>query len=92
MHKILIEAALLIAYDNGMINRCEPEADFIATTISVLGNYSADELALVANELSALKEVGLLDDVCCGEEPFPDNRTTELTKRVLNAIFEGESA
>ena len=85
---ILVEAALLIAYDNGMINRTMPEAYFLNATISLLGSYSVEELRSVSAELTELKELGKLKDVCCGEGH--GIMVTTLTDRILNSIFYGE--
>lgn len=89
MQNVLIDAALLIAYDNGMINRYKTEKVFLRETMSVLnGNYSAENLSEVSAEL-ALLTPEQLDDVCTGEAPETDNRVSDLTHMVLNSIFEG---
>jgi hypothetical protein len=85
---ILVEAALLIAYDNGMINRHMTEAYFLNATISLLGSFSVEELRSVSAELTTLKELGKLEEVCCGEGH--GIMVTTLTDRLLNSIFYGE--
>jgi len=62
------KAALEIAYDNGMINRFEPEEKFLDACLSVLGADGVYETDLERFE-AFLGELTTkeMNDLCCGE-------------------------
>lgn len=65
LYPAIKQAALHIAYDNGLINRSMPEHSFLAKVETVL-----DDLEQPATLNSALEELsaGDLDVLCTGEE------------------------
>lgn len=92
-------AALLIAYDNGMINREESEQDFLEKAKEALCADGVPMMDVIELEvfLSALTEADL-DTLCTGEEGeiqaiealCPNSRVepTQKVTRLLNDIFE----
>lgn len=88
-------AALLIARDNGMINRFHSEEEFLGTTEFVLTADGVDDADLVdIDYFLGFITPEQLDTLCCGEQTearavsalFPDQ---DKLKGLLNDIFEG---
>lgn len=86
----IIKAAKEIWYDNGMVNRDEPEEQHMAKLIPWLNAWYKKypvEVASIELELSNLNEEAL-ETVCCGEESEQENLATELTNNFLNLVFD----
>jgi hypothetical protein len=87
----IVKAALLIAYDNGIVNREHPEDEFMATTMKVcdLVKYKPN-LDAYNTFLYSLSEEELTD-VCCGEDTDMQrvlDRAPAGLDDFLNDIFE----
>lgn len=83
--KRLSEAALMIAYDNGMINRYNPEKEFLDETQKFLTEaYTSPQLVEVETYLAAKSDEDFYDMICGGaNQDWPD-----LVDAVLQSIFE----
>lgn len=88
-YEFIEKAALLIWYDNGMINRQEPEAEKLDLLRKWLEKLDADKLAYIDNVLSRLTE-HQLDTVCCGEESEAYALTTADVHVFLDKIVDEE--
>lgn len=85
----IIKAAKEIWYDNGMINRLEPEAEkveLLHNWLQTLNNEMLDQMEL---ELSKLSDEDL-GTVCCGEETEQERLASEQLNDFLNRIFDEE--
>lgn len=92
-------AALLIAYDNGMVNRGETEKDFLERAHGALTADGVVTMDLVYLEmfLKGLSEADIML-LCCGEQsdqdaievnaPFSRGEPSERVTSLLNDIFE----
>lgn len=83
---VIEKAAKLIAYDNGMVNRANSEAQVLSEVETRLGRFTAEELAQTAEELGKLTDEELFE-VCCGEQ-YPN--ISDLADRVLSNVFEAQ--
>ena len=91
------KAALLIAYDNGIINRLKPEQQWLESLDAVLGTNSVaeEDLDWFDQWLLSLDETNF-HTACCGEETdmkkvadmAPSSRNGESMHKLLNTIFE----
>lgn len=84
MHPATQKAALLIGYDNGMINRAESEATFLANCEAALQEQPEAVLQECETYLAALTDQQL-DDLCCGEG---EQSCPDAVDEVLNTIAE----
>lgn len=90
----ILRVALLIAYDNGMVNRNESEDDFVGTTASILGEVPLIELIKLEAFLKTLNNIQL-NIIAAGEDTeskallagAPD---PAFADNLFNRIFEGE--
>lgn len=90
------KAALLIAYDNGMINRFNSEEQFLESRDVIIGADGVyyEDLQKIDEFLQGLEQ-GQIEDLCFGEEEdqnivvalwqFPDISMSGF----LNDLFEG---
>jgi len=83
------KAALLIWYDNGMINRQEPEAEKLDLLRRWLKKLDQDKLADIDQKLSWLTD-DQLDIVCCGDEFEAEKLTYPHVHEFLGKIFDEE--
>lgn len=95
------KAALEIAYDNGMINRAQSEAEFLEAVDEVIGADGVDlaDLVKIDTYLLSLSD-DQMNDLCCGgegEEPqeavldqfqIITGLDREMLNGLLNDIFE----
>lgn len=88
-YKFIEKAALLIWYDNGMINRQEPEAEKIDLLRRWMSGLDQDILAYIDDALSRLTE-HQLNTVCCGQEHLADGLVTRDVDVFLNKICDEE--
>ena len=83
-------AALAIGYDNGMINRANPQDCYLVSVADELViNFTPDELAKAEAVVAGFSDEEL-DRVCCGEQgvDWPASiQVGDNTDNVLNAIF-----
>lgn len=81
----LLEAAKLIGYDNGCINRKQPEARWIEACESRLSTYCTpmqlNETEIWLTSLTPAQ----MEDVCCGEQY---TNIPAYADYVLNCLFE----
>jgi len=94
------KAALAIAYDNGMINRFEPEEKYLDACLSVIGAEGVYEEDIIALEefLSGLSETDF-NNVCYGdsvdmeavEAQAPKNSDGHALTGILEDFFNVES-
>lgn len=81
----LLEAAKLIGYDNGCINRQEPEEKWVAECEARLSTYCTlmqlNETELWLAGLTAAQ----MEDVCCGEQ---HTNIPAYADYVLDCLFE----
>jgi len=91
------KAALAIAYDNGMINRLEPEEKYLDACLSVLGADGVYETDIIALEefLSGLSETDF-NNVCYGdsvdvEDRAPKNGEGHPLTKILEDFFDVET-
>ena len=95
----LRKAALIIAYDNGIINRQEPEAEFLENAMGALcaDGVPTSEIAELEAFLATLTEeelstvcVGFDDEVDAIEARCPNSSVEPSAKltRLLNDIME----
>ncbi|ANJ20747.1 hypothetical protein HYO99_gp13 [Roseobacter phage RD-1410W1-01] len=90
----ILRVALLIAYDNGMVNRNESEDDFVGTTASILGEVPLIELIKLEAFLKTLNPIQL-NIIAAGEDTeskalLADAPNPEFADTLFNRIFEGE--
>ncbi|WGH24453.1 hypothetical protein EAb13_CDS0035 [Acinetobacter phage EAb13] len=86
----IVKAALEIWYDNGMINRQEPESEKLELLNKWLPTLDQQKLADIEKTLAALKHDDLVT-VCCGEETeAAEICADEATNDFLNQIFDEE--
>lgn len=83
----IVKAAKEIWYDNGMINRLEPEAEKIALLLDWLQTIDSKLLELIELELSKLSDEDL-HTVCCGEETEQERLASLSVNQFLNRIFD----
>ncbi len=78
------KAVVMILYDNGMVNRVEPEEESLATwDKSIEGRFTQDQLEACEAELAALTAEEL-EDVCCGEQYKTPSETLDS---LLNSVI-----
>ncbi|CEI54498.1 hypothetical protein [Acinetobacter bereziniae] len=87
----IVKAAKEIWYDNGMINRIEPESEKVGLLLNWLQTLDAGLLEPIELELSKLSEEDL-ETVCCGEETEQERLASLATNEFLNRIFDEEYA
>lgn len=85
----IVKAAKEIWYDNGMINRLEPEAEKVELLLNWLQTLDSKLLEPIELELSKLSEEDL-ETVCCGEETEQERLASESVNEFLNRIFDEE--
>lgn len=85
----IVKAAKEIWYDNGMINRIEPEYEKVGLLLNWLQTLDCGLLEPIELELSKLSE-GDLETVCCGEETEQDRIASKQVNEFLNRIFDEE--
>lgn len=85
----ILKAALIIFYDNGMINREEPEAEVVASLEKDLDiSYINVQLQQMEVELSYFSSQEL-DALCTGSEEEQERLTfSDDLDTLLNFIFE----
>jgi len=88
-YKFIEKAALLIWYDNGMINCQEPEAEKLELLRKWLMTLDADKLAYIDTALSRLT-AHQLNTVCCGQEHLAEGLVTHDVDVFLGKIFDEE--
>lgn len=88
-YALIEKAALLIWYDNGMINRQEPEAEKLDMLRRWLFKLDQDKLAYIDNCLARLTE-SQLDTVCCGAEHEAEGLISHDVDAFLGKIFDEE--
>ena len=80
----IIKAAIIIAYDNGMVNRHTLEEEQVETMIMrAMGKFSPAEFKEVEDFLKVLDESSLYD--LCTDGP---DGTPEFIAPFLNTLFE----
>ena len=85
----IVKAAKEIWYDNGMINRLEPESEKVELLLNWLQTLDSKILEPIELELSRLSEEEL-ETVCCGEETEQERLASESVNEFLNRIFDEE--
>ena len=85
----IVKAAKEIWYDNGMINRLEPESEKVELLLNWLQTLDSKILEPIELELSRLSEEDL-ETVCCGEETEQERLASESLNEFLNRIFDEE--
>ena len=85
----IVKAAKEIWYDNGMINRIEPESEKVGLLLNWLQTLDVGLLEPIELELSKLSEEDL-ETVCCGEETEQERLASLATNEFLNRIFDEE--
>lgn len=90
MHRIvyefptIIKAAIIIAYDNGMVNRHTLEEEQVETMVMrAMGKFSPTEFKEVEDFLKTFDEAALYDLCTDGQDDTP-----EFIDRFLNTLFE----
>jgi len=86
----ITRAALLVALDNGGINRDRSREDFESALQFFLGDRTEDNLPEIDRWLAGLSDDDL-DTACCGEETEMLEflkQSPKGTDALLNAIFE----
>lgn len=90
----ILRVALLIAYDNGMVNRGEPEDDFVKTTASILGGVPLIELIRLEAFLKTLNNIELniiaTGDYLQSQKLIQKASNPEFADTLFNRIFNGE--
>lgn len=83
-YPVIFKAGLLIAYDNGLVNRdmSEDRAITIIETIVKLASFV--DVNLIHKELSLLSDEDL-NTLCCGEHGAV--KVSKLAHEFLNTIF-----
>ncbi len=85
----IIKAAKEIWYDNGMINRLEPEAEKVELLLNWLQTLNSEMLDQIELEISKLSDEDL-ETVCCGEETEQERLASKSLNEFLNRIFDEE--
>jgi len=85
MNQHIIEAAKLIAYDNGAINRLHTEESVVKHMLDSLDVYTSEELRDVENFLAHLSKEDL-EELCTGE--YGAVPATKLVEAVLEKMFD----
>ena len=85
----IVKAAKEIWYDNGMINRLEPESEKVELLLNWLQTLDSKILEPIELELSRLSEEDI-EIVCCGEETEQERLASESLNEFLNRIFDEE--
>lgn len=90
----VLRVALLIAYDNGMVNRNESEDDFVGTTASIIGEVPVIEVIKLEVFLKTLNNIQL-NIIAAGEDTeskalLSDAPNPEFADALFNRIFDGE--
>lgn len=85
----IVKAAKEIWYDNGMINRLEPESEKVELLLNWLQTLDSNLLEPIELELSKLSEEDL-ETVCCGEETEQERLASKSVNEFLNRIFDEE--
>jgi len=85
----IVKAAKEIWYDNGMINRIEPESEKVELLLNWLQTLDSNLLETIELELSKLSEEDL-ETVCCGEETEQERLASKSVNEFLNRIFDEE--
>lgn len=85
----IIKAAKEIWYDNGMINRFEPESEKVELLLNWLQTLDSKLLEPIEFELSKLSKEDL-ETVCCGEKTEQERLASESLNEFLNRIFDEE--
>lgn len=83
MSKIL-DAALLIAFDSGMISANTTWESILPLLKKRLENFTPDQLEKTEAWLATLS-IAELDNVCCGEQPVAG--VPDYVNQVLNGIL-----
>ncbi|UJE34803.1 hypothetical protein vBAbaPP1_12 [Acinetobacter phage vB_AbaM_P1] len=84
----IVEAAKEIWYDNGMINRFEPEDEKVEKLLKWLDRLP-ENVEVFERELSKLTKEQLFI-VCCGEETEAAELHSQELNDFLNRIFDEE--
>lgn len=85
----IIRAAKEIWYDNGMINRFEPEEEKVTLLVQWLSSLDKVLIVDMEAELSKLKDDDL-HTLCCGEESEQDRIGSKEVNEFLCRIFDEE--
>lgn len=90
----LLQVALLIGYDNGMVNRNEPKDDFVQKVASVFGHVSLIDLIKLEAFLKTLNNIQL-NIIATGEESkskalMANAPSPMFAENLFNQIFDGE--
>lgn len=88
-YKNIIKASKEIWYDNGMINRIEPESEKVELLVNWLQTIDNKKLDKMELELSNLSD-GDLFTLCCGEEYEQDRLSSKELNEFLEMIFNEE--
>lgn len=86
----IVKAAKAIWYDNGMVNREEPEEQHMAKLIPWLNTWYQMypiQISAIDLELSNLSPEQL-ETLCCGEETEQEELASALVNDFLNLIFD----
>lgn len=84
-----IRAAKEIWYDNGMINRFEPEEEMVTLLVQWLSSLDKFLICDMEAELSKLNDDDL-HTLCCGEESEQDRIGSKEVNEFLCRIFDEE--
>lgn len=82
-------SALSIWYDNGMINRFEPEIDKVNALSKWMKSLDEEYLKAIETNLSSISQDDL-QTVCCGDEFEGMQLVNALSHELLNKIFDEE--
>ncbi|KQG01711.1 hypothetical protein RFK95_15745 [Acinetobacter pittii] len=85
----IIRAAKEIWYDNGMINRFEPEEEMVTLLVQWLSSLDKVLICDMEAELSKLNDDDL-HTLCCGEESEQDRIGSKEVNEFLCRIFDEE--
>ncbi|MDA3451979.1 MULTISPECIES: hypothetical protein [Acinetobacter] len=85
----IIRAAKEIWYDNGMINRFEPEEEKVTLLVQWLSSLDKVLIGDMEAELSKLNDDDL-HTLCCGEESEQDRIGSKEVNEFLCRIFDEE--
>lgn len=88
-YPFIIKAAQEIWYDNGMVNRLEPESEKLEFLNIWLKKLDQNHLANIEKILSNLTEEEL-DTLCCGEETEAEKLAPTEVHEFLDQIFDRE--